>query len=141
MKIISHRGNLLGPNPALENCPEYIEQAIDQGYDCEIDVWYLDGSWYLGHDTPDYLIDVEFLKQSALWCHAKNISAVEHMLANNIHCFWHQGDDVTITSKGYIWTHSNTGYYTPKSIACWIDGTGTCPTGVFAVCTDYVKKV
>jgi len=23
----------------------------------------------------------------------------------DIHCFWHQEDDVTLTSKGYIWTY------------------------------------
>jgi hypothetical protein len=27
------------------------------------------------------------------------------MLDNNIHCFWHQKDDFTITSQGFIWTY------------------------------------
>ena len=28
-------------------------------------------AWYLGHDDKEYLIDVEFLRQDGLWCHAK----------------------------------------------------------------------
>ena len=30
------------------------------------------------------------------------------MLQNKeINCFWHQSDDYTLTSKGYIWTYPN----------------------------------
>jgi len=38
MKLISHRGNLFGPNPTNENNPDYILNAIELGYDVEIDV-------------------------------------------------------------------------------------------------------
>ena len=27
------------------------------------------------------------------------------MLRNNIHCFWHEQDERTLTSRGYIWTY------------------------------------
>ena len=27
------------------------------------------------------------------------------MADNNIHYFWHQNDDITLTSKGYIWAY------------------------------------
>ena len=27
------------------------------------------------------------------------------MKINNIHCFWHEEDLVTITNKGWIWCH------------------------------------
>jgi hypothetical protein len=41
-----------------------------------------------------------------LWCHAKNIEAVLMMKKeNNIHYFWHQTDDITLTSQGYMWAH------------------------------------
>ena len=36
---IAHRGNTRGPNPEKENQPEYILQAINEGFDVEIDVW------------------------------------------------------------------------------------------------------
>lgn len=36
---IAHRGNTRGPKPEKENQPEYILQAIHEGFDVEIDVW------------------------------------------------------------------------------------------------------
>ena len=47
MKLISHRGNINGKQLDLENDPKYIENAIKQGYDVEVDIWYTDG-FYLG---------------------------------------------------------------------------------------------
>ena len=41
MKIISHRGNLYGPNPELENKPEYILAAIKCNFRVEIDLWVI----------------------------------------------------------------------------------------------------
>ena len=47
-----------------------------------------------------------FLENKKLWCHAKNFQAFKIMLKNrSIHCFWHQKDDYTMTSQGYIWTY------------------------------------
>lgn len=112
MIFIAHRGNLDGPSE-LENSPSQIEQALKSGFDVEIDVWYFESEqdiagsigYFLGHDCPEYKIDESFLKQEGLWCHAKNISALEKMLSSGIHCFWHQEDDYTITSQGHIWAY------------------------------------
>ena len=60
MKLISHRGNIDGRRPDLENNPDYILKAIDKGYDCEIDVWLLKNTIYLGHDK---------IKKKCLKCH------------------------------------------------------------------------
>jgi glycerophosphoryl diester phosphodiesterase len=46
MLLISHRGNISGPQPKLENTVAYIEQAINQGFDVEIDVWFQDGKFF-----------------------------------------------------------------------------------------------
>tara|TARA_R100000388_G_C7219806_1_gene148269 strand:+ start:477 stop:923 length:447 start_codon:yes stop_codon:yes gene_type:complete len=105
VKIISHRAYVAGEDPHLENHPDAIQALLDTGLDVEIDVWLIDGVYYLGHDGPKYEIRENFLKQGALWCHAKNISALEQMLASDIHCFWHQEDDYTLTSRGYIWVY------------------------------------
>ena len=53
MILISHRGNLDGPKPEKENNPKYIWEALNEGYQVEIDVWY-DKGWWLGHDRPKY---------------------------------------------------------------------------------------
>lgn len=116
MISISHRGNLDGKSP-FENHPKHIKEALSENFDVEIDVWLVDDEYWLGHDNPQYVVDDNYLDNPKFWCHAKNINALYKMLQNNkIHCFWHQEDDVTITSKGYLWTYPNK-QLTPKSIA------------------------
>ena len=108
MYIISHRGNLNGPNDPRENSPELILEVLAMGFHAEVDVWYKDEKFFLGHDSPDYEIELEFLVNNQLWCHAKNIECLERLLKNkNINCFFHDSDDVTLTSKNYIWTFPN----------------------------------
>lgn len=107
MKWIAHRGNLTGPDPQRENHPAYINIAIDKGFDVEIDVWLVYNEIYLGHDDPVDIIDIDFLKRDQIWCHAKNLEAFEFLLNNEIHCFYHESDRFTLTSKGYIWTYPN----------------------------------
>ena len=87
MKLISHRGNIKGREIENENDPQYIYEVLDLGFDCEIDVWFENNQFYLGHDEPKYKIKEEFLTQNQLWCHAKNLQALHSMLENkNIHC-------------------------------------------------------
>ena len=106
-KIISHRGNISGPNQELENNPNYIDAAIGLGYDVEIDVWKKGQQYYLGHDAPSYKISLMWLEKRKkwLWCHAKNYRALESLLSNRVHCFWHQQDDCVLTSKKIIWCY------------------------------------
>jgi hypothetical protein len=90
---ISHRGNINGRINERENSPDYIIEALKLKYDCEIDVWYKDDSFYLGHDKPLYKVDKSFLIDKKLWCHAKNIEALNEMLNTaTIHCFFHQSE-------------------------------------------------
>jgi hypothetical protein len=105
MIYISHRGNLNGGDVTLENHPDYIMKAYREGYDVEIDVWKIGRKFFLGHDEPCYEVDWKFLTNPAFWCHAKNIDALSAMLNCGAHCFWHQNDDVTLTSKGFMWTY------------------------------------
>lgn len=113
MKFISHRGNVDGRIPEMENRPDYILQAICEGYDVEIDVRYFSESmpnfrrgWYLGHDEAQYPVPESFLNNSHFWIHAKNVDAAFQLLRikENINFFWHNSDQLTFTSKGYIWT-------------------------------------
>jgi hypothetical protein len=103
MLIISHRGNTSGAFSPFENKPEHIKSVL-KDYDCEVDVWYHNGFYYLGHDFANYIVDKKFLKHKRLWCHAKHLQSLEQMLVDNIKCFFHQNDDYTLTSNGYIWT-------------------------------------
>jgi hypothetical protein len=141
MIFISHRGNIDGQQPKFENHPDYINLAISHNFCVEIDVWFINNCFYLGHDEPQYEIKQNFLRNEKLWCHAKNINAFCLMLQDHaIHCFWHDQDIATLTSRRYIWIYpGNT--IMPGSIAVlpekaplveWRSGAG--------VCSDFIKK-
>ena len=104
MIYISHRGNTKGRTDK-ENHPDQILEALSQGFDVEMDVWLIDGNICLGHDFPEHEVKIDFLINSRFWCHAKNIVALEEMLKHGIHCFWHQEDDVVLTSNNFLWTY------------------------------------
>tara|TARA_R100001015_G_scaffold19003_2_gene14066 strand:- start:1148 stop:1603 length:456 start_codon:yes stop_codon:yes gene_type:complete len=141
-KIISHRGNITGSKPSRENNPDYILEAHRLGYEVEIDVWKLSDDWYLGHDEPEYLIEEDFLLKEDLWCHAKNLEALEGLLKLGVVCFWHENDKYTLTSNGVIWTFP--GYPLCKKSICvmprryaeqFVD-----LSNCMGVCTDYPSE-
>lgn len=141
MLIISHRGNINGSNEENENKPSYILDTIKKGYDVEIDVWMINNKFYLGHDKSQYEIDENFLFNEHLWCHSKNLNAMEYFSYNlNIKSFWHQNDDRVFTSNGYIWTYPGKELCV-KSIAVlpekvYIWNIENC----YGICTDYCDK-
>ena len=94
--IISHRGNLDGPNKDRENHPDYLEAALKAGYGIEFDVWYENGQWALGHDEPKYAVTFDYLlnlgtkgegynhtRYPRTWIHLKNLGAVQEMISIN----------------------------------------------------------
>ena len=107
MILISHRGNIDGRIPEYENNPNYIEAALSLGYDVEIDLWFIDGKTYLGHDEPQYEIDDDWLGEriDKIWVHCKNIESLNWIRSTNLHYFWHETDTVTLTSKNYVWAY------------------------------------
>ena len=106
MILISHRGNTNGRNPEKENTIEYIEQALKKGYHCEIDICKFDGEkFYLGHDEAGEAVTWDWLHVNKVWCHAKNYKVLEAMITLGVHCFWHQNDKYTLTSRGWIWAY------------------------------------
>jgi hypothetical protein len=111
MILISHRGNISGPNPERENHPEYILGALQAGYDVEIDVWFENRKFMLGHDEPQYEFPFELLDKNypKLWVHCKNMDALSVLNSldssgNKVNYFMHENDLGVLTSKGYIWS-------------------------------------
>jgi len=134
MLIISHRGNLNGKNIKLENHPDYIIRAIKSGYQVEIDVWYDDNKFILGHDEPQYSINLDFLKNNFLWCHAKNLDAFNNLLKNKIHCFWHENDKCTLTSRGIPWCYPNN--WIENGITVVDKKMCAIPADILGICVD-----
>lgn len=141
MIFISHRGNLNGVAKNEENNPEKINYCLSLNYHVEIDVWRINNDFFLGHDEPQFFVDLQFLSKPGLWCHAKNLDALNSMLNHkNINCFWHQTDDFTLTSHGYIWTFLNKPL-TKMSIAVMpekADYKIECLKNIYGICTDNV---
>jgi len=137
---ISHRGNTSGPIESLENKPEYLLNAISLGFDVEVDVWVLNGIMYFGHDEAKYIVDptVFYRIVNQAWFHCKNIEALNHFITMHptSRFFWHQQDDYTLTSNGYIWTYPDK-EITNKTIIVDLKGSRDV-TGAFGLCSDFL---
>jgi glycerophosphoryl diester phosphodiesterase len=106
MIVIAHRANLQGPSPLTENSIESIQECFSYGFHVEIDVWFENGNFWLGHDEPTYKVEnLDILRDEKSWCHAKNLEAALELHDIDAHYFWHQTDDFTLTSRGYFWTY------------------------------------
>ena len=142
MKLISHRGNINGPNKSEENNPEYILNAINNGYNVEIDIWSINNKWYLGHDNPTYEIKYNFLFDSRFWLHAKNGEAFYKLFNDNnydFNVFWHTTEDWILTSNKHIWTFPNK-YLFPNSICVLPElGYDGDIKKCYGICSDFIK--
>jgi hypothetical protein len=142
-KFIAHRGNLNGIMESLENEPTYIDLAIEKGYDVEVDIWYIDGLLYLGHDKPQYCIDFRWIHDrfNQLWIHCKNIESVLYLqdCGYNLNYFWHENDKITLTSLGYIWAYP-TEIGVKNSIAVMPEIHNTDISKCLGICSDYIEN-
>tara|TARA_B100000787_G_C16156311_1_gene279117 strand:- start:382 stop:822 length:441 start_codon:yes stop_codon:yes gene_type:complete len=139
MILISHRGNINGPIIEKENSHSYINNAIKLGYDVEIDIWFKNNFFYLGHDEPMYKINPEYLINKKLWCHAKNIEAMEALKNINAHYFWHQKDDVILTSNKYFWTYPGKKLF-KNSICVLPESSRKQKFECAGICSDYIEN-
>jgi len=139
MIYIAHRGNYNGINKDDENHPDYILVALAKGYDAEIDVWWHKNQFYLGHDEPTHPVVPSFILNRHMWCHAKNIEALEEMFYFNAHCFMHDQDMATLTSENFIWTYRMK-ESTPRSICVLPERTEQDFKNAAGICSDLVEK-
>ena len=145
MKLISHRGNIRGPIPDKENRPSYIDCAIVNGYDVEIDVNYVNGELWLGHDEPQYKVTHTWIQERSkyLWLHCKDFDSAKECWKYQAFC--HSGDPFVFTSNNKIWLHGeNESIYTldDMTIIPVINEQESTSfhtaNGIpFGVCTDY----
>jgi glycerophosphoryl diester phosphodiesterase len=108
MIFISHRGNISGPSPETENSPAQIEKCIEMGFDVEVDLRTKHGKLYLGHDYGQYEVTEQWLydKSPYLWIHCKDMTALDFCVYDNqFNFFFHDKDQYTVTSGGYIWAN------------------------------------
>ena len=141
MILISHRGNLEGKLTDVENRPDYIDEALNAGYDVEIDIWMLEGVLLLGHDEPQYGISQHWLNEryDKLWMHCKNVEAMEWFnLIGGFNYFWHEEDTMTLTSNGYMWVYPGK-QSVKNSIAVMPEIKPDDISECKGICSDYIK--
>lgn len=162
MMIISHRGNLTGPNPETENTVEAIEKALSLGYDVEIDVWFLVDSFWLGHDKPERKFDLmklyEWTRNHNVYLHCKNNLALQMFIKNpanmlpNVYPFMHDIDPCILLRDDLIWVHpeyvhgfqsipENCIAVLPKCKHIVNIAEDLVLTKFFGICTDYPENV
>jgi hypothetical protein len=140
MILISHRGNINGKDLSNENNPIYLDQALEQGYDVECDIRVVENKLYLGHDFPQYKIDLSWLKdrKSKLWIHCKDLITFSYFKNTDYNYFFHQTDDVILTSKGYYWVFPGK-QPVPESIAVMPEYNNEEISQCIGICSDKIK--
>jgi hypothetical protein len=146
MIYISHRGNIDGVISSRENSLDYIQEAIDRGYDVEIDLRMKDGTPYLGHDYAEYPVSEQWLvdRKDRLWIHIKEYAALQWILPRlGLTYFCHQSDAYTLVSNGKVWCHDWTN---PMNEHCVIplitlqdvEAYDVSLGKMHAICSDYI---
>lgn len=150
MILISHRGNIEGKNVDFENKPGYIDLAIINGFDVEVDLWYdyQNKKIWLGHDKPEWEVSSKWLndRKLKLWIHCKDLISIIFMKELELNTndgkfnyFFHNEDDCTLTSKGFIWVYPGKQPIN-NSIAVlpelYNDDVSKCE----GICSDFIKK-
>jgi hypothetical protein len=142
--IIAHRANLDGPDPVRENTPAAIHECLDLGLHVEVDVWCYHGHFQLGHDYPEFEINLELLRNPRVWVHAKTPDVLAALLDVGVmKCFHHEGDPVALTPDGHLWTLQGR-LLTPRSICLLPERVNAFEPGCdpalspcAGICTDY----
>lgn len=118
VEIIAHRANIYGPNVFTENTLAQVKRALDvYDFSVELDVWFYDGSHWLGHDHPSKrLSEVDFntlVNDPRLFFHAKNLKTYQYMFSqmdrydikDKADLFLHGEDAVALTRNGRHWLY------------------------------------
>lgn len=111
MILISHRGNIDSIQKNRENTHSYIQEALDKGYDVEIDVWRQNNQLFLGHDGPELAVELSWLNKHGhgLWIHTKNFDALNYLISHDLKVFFHEKEKHTIINNcNMIWSHDLT---------------------------------
>jgi hypothetical protein len=147
MLYIAHRGNISGRDPDSENSPHQIDRCIEKRYAVEVDMRMHNGKPYFGHDEPRYETNAEWLLQrkNSLWVHCKDKESLQYLHGlKNINFFWHQSDDYTITSFGYLWAFPGKEPVGNMCVLVLPERYFTMEESIkkpcIAICTDHVKN-
>ncbi len=109
MLIISHRGNLNGPEGSGDCDRDRVLLALRLGFDVEIDVRCHQRECWVGHDEPLYRLSELVVPISArIWFHAKDLESFRQVVSHGRMAFAHAVDAfVPVVNTDAIWVHPN----------------------------------
>lgn len=145
MILISHRGNISGQNGFTENTHEVIKKALSLGYYVEVDVRY-DHSrgFYFNHDemdTPNIRENKYFahFDTERMIYHAKDLKSLEMLKERGYHYFFHDKEEYTITSQGWIWANIGSKLSSETVCVCPEKGFNGNLMKCFGICSDFIE--
>jgi hypothetical protein len=113
--IISHLGNIDGPNPQQENKLSYVEAALKAGWHVCVDVVFHYGTFILPYDGGFNSVSPGFLSKQRVWCRAHDPDTLDALCNINAHSFL-ATQGLALTSSQFVWTLPGH-VLTPRSIA------------------------
>lgn len=138
----------------MENSQIYVDGALKDGYDVEVDIWAVNGKFIMHHDDPEagqftwYLKEpsLNWLKQDGLWIHAKNQEAFDILSKECNRVFQlddDSEDDFTRTTDNILWLGPKNSAAVKGCIlvnpeaSIWTVGDFNVANGI---CSDYISK-
>jgi len=142
MILISHRGNVSGKIVELENRPDYLNLCLDRGFDVETDIRLVENELLLGHDHPIHKVELSWLyeRKNKMWLHCKNLEAFEFFREKDFNIFWHDIDDYTLTSKGFIWAYPGKKLSKGSIAVLPEQWTEEKSLNCLGICSDFIDK-
>lgn len=143
---ISNRGNLTGMNSYKENSPDYIQIAIDSGFDCVVDVSYMEGVVYFGTANHLYIVDLEFIAKNneKLWLRCANPQTLQYFfsLNNQIKCIMFLLNE-QLTSNQTLWLSSYNDIQSYNQIIIVMPEWSNWKTysNALGVCSNYIEYI
>ena len=94
-----------------ENTINSINKVLNTKHSCEIDVRLYQDELWLGHDERTEKITLGQLQSEQLLVHAKNPVTFAYLRRySKIHSFYHNNDDIALTSQNKIIVHQKADY-------------------------------
>lgn len=113
-KIIIHRSQLHQNTP--ENTLLGMNECLHSGFSAEIDVYLIDGRYFIGHDL-DNLATVKFeeIDKANVFIHMKSLNFTH---TKNADLFYMEDDPVTLTLKGRQWVNAHVSHQNKNTVIC-----------------------
>ena len=113
-EIIAHRGRIEN-SKYQDNTLEAIKESLDKGLSVEIDLMKINERFYLGHDNPNFEIQLSEIDYDKVYIHMKTPHIIDTIKAD---FFFIENDSYALTKKNKIWTNYNNKEYNQDSIMC-----------------------